>query len=364
MERTVFVVVLAGGSGTRFWPASRARRPKQLLPLTGGEAMLRETIRRVLPLVGSWDHVLVAGGRAVEEATRAAIPELPGANLLVEPVARNTAPCIAWAAATIARRSPDAVVVVLPSDHHIADEVAFRTCLEAAIASAEAGVVTTIGIRPTRPDTGFGYLEIDASGSVTMGHATRGLRFVEKPALERARAFVAGGRHLWNGGMFIFRAGDMVRAVAEHQPAIAELVGSFDAAAARGEERAEVERGFAAMPSVSVDVGVMEKLAQFAVIPGDFGWSDVGSWEAAWELADKDALGNAALDTATYVDATGNLVVDARAPGAPTKTIALVGVRDLVVVETDDALLVVPRERCQDVRAVVESLKAKRPEHL
>jgi mannose-1-phosphate guanylyltransferase len=350
---SVYALVLAGGSGTRFWPASRAARPKQLLPLTGPEPLIRRTVLRVLPLVGDWSHVLVAAGTRVLGATREIVPEVAEPAMLIEPAARNTAPCIAWAAAVVARREPDAIVMVLPSDHHVADEDAFRQALSHAIESARGGAITTIGIRPTRPDTGFGYLEVEPGP----GPVLRGVRFVEKPDREKAEAFLAGGRHLWNGGMFIFRARDMVDAVRSHAPEIASRVDELDVAAKAGNEAEVLARVFPTMPSISIDYAVMERLTSLAVVPGDFGWSDVGSWQAAYELAPKDADQNGAAPGAYYVDACGNLVVGASAK----KAIVLLGVEDLVVVDTEDALLVVPRSRSQDVRAAVDLLSKARP---
>ncbi len=359
-QGAVRAVILAGGAGTRFWPASRAAQPKQLLPLTGGKPMILETADRVLPLLSGWSDVLVAGGRATEAATRALMPDLPAANLLVEPAARNTAPCIGWAAAVVARQNPEAVVVVLPSDHHVADVPGFRRALELAIESARGGTITTIGVRPTRPETGFGYIELEGKG----GAVERVVRFVEKPPQNRAEAFLAGGKHVWNAGMFIFRACDMLAAIAAHAPGISALLAELDEAARAGDEAGCLDRRFSAMPSVSIDVGVMEKMDKLAVVPAEFGWSDVGSWEAAWELAAKDASGNARAPEAVYVDARGNHVMDARSAGQNKKLIALLGVSDLCVIETDDALLVAPRSRSQDVRLVIEWLKQNRPELL
>lgn len=356
----VHVVVLAGGAGTRFWPASRAARPKQLLPLCGPEPMIADTVRRVLPLVAGPEAIWVATGTALAASTREALPALRADRMLLEPAARNTAPCIAWAAATIERVDPEAVLVVLPSDHHIADEAGFRAVLEAAVASARGGVITTIGIRPTRPETGFGYIEIDEAAATTGAAPAprRGVRFVEKPDAATAERFVAGGRHLWNAGMFVFRARDLRAAVRAHAPAIASGLDELDGAAASGDERAAVERVFPTLPSVSIDVGIMEKLDRFAVVPGEFGWSDVGSWQAAWELAERSGAGNHGPEHAVFVDAGGNHVVDLRTDATTRRrTIALVGVQDLVVVETDDGLLVVPRTRAQDVRLAVEALR-------
>lgn len=362
ISSAVHALVLAGGAGTRFWPASRALRPKQLLPLAGDTPLLRQTVERVLPICAEsaaspWDRVLVATGTHLAAATRALLPELPPHRLLLEPVPRNTAPCIAWAAAIVARVDPDAVLMVLPSDHHIADVDRFRATLRAAIASARTGVITTIGIRPTRPETGFGYIEID--GPPQEGKAQRGLAFVEKPDAARAAAYVAGGRHLWNAGMFFFRAWDMLAAVAEHQPAIAAGLRVLDQAASRGEEDEALATVFPAMPSISIDHGVMDHLPELAVVPGDFGWSDVGSFQAAWELAPKDGSGNVAPAGTVLAGSEGNHVLDLREAGPHKRVIALVGVRDLVVVETDDALLVTTRDRAQDVKLVVEELKKR-----
>jgi mannose-1-phosphate guanylyltransferase len=356
-EPAVHALILAGGAGTRFWPASRSARPKQLLPLLGGAPLILETARRVLPLCGGrWDRVMVGSGWHLAAATAAILDELPGEGLLVEPVPRNTAPCIGWAAARLARRDPDAVLMVLPSDHHIADVEGFRAALRLAVAAAARGTITTIGIRPTHPETGYGYIELDPGAPAPAPGATAVRRFVEKPDRARAEAFVAGGRHLWNAGMFFFRARDMVAAIRAHLPALADGLEAIVGAEAEGEALARI---FPELPAVSIDHGVMERLDRLAVIPGDFGWSDLGSWQSAWELADKDDRGNAAPAGTILVDARDNLVVDLRAKTGQKRVVALVGVEDLVVVETDDALLVVPRSRAQDVKTVVEQLKAR-----
>ncbi|HEY8040407.1 MAG TPA: sugar phosphate nucleotidyltransferase [Polyangiaceae bacterium] len=358
----VHAVILAGGSGTRFWPASRRHLPKQLLPLAGreGEPLIAATVRRLEPLIAP-EHVWIATGTLIAQATAVALPRVPRAQILVEPAARNTAAPIGWAAATIARRDPDALVAVLPADHYIADEPAFRKVLARALHAAEDGSLTTVGIVPTRPETGYGYIEVgDAMGEGVNAVA----RFVEKPDRVRAAAFLSGGKHLWNAGMFFFRARAMRQAIAEHLPALAAGLDRLDAAAARGDEASELVEVFPALPSVSIDHGVMEKASRLAVVPGSFGWNDVGSWEVAWELARHDVDGNALPEGSVTIDATNNLVKDlttltAGDAGKASKTSkrwALVGVHDLVVVETDDAVLVIPRQRAQDVRAVVDEL--------
>ncbi|HRI65809.1 MAG TPA: mannose-1-phosphate guanylyltransferase [Polyangium sp.] len=356
-QPSLHALILAGGAGTRFWPASRSLRPKQLLPLVGHDPLIMQTAQRILPLVG-WEHIHVATGKHLVEQTAAVLPELRVHNTLVEPTPRNTAPCIGWAAARIARTDPDAVVMVLPSDHHVADVPKFVQAIGRAVEKAASGVITTIGIKPTHPETGFGYIEVDEESAGR--DVCRAKRFVEKPNRARAEEFVAGGRHLWNAGMFFFRVRDMLDAIKRHMPALAQGLAAIDAAAAHDDEDAAIERIFPGLPSISIDHGVMDHLAEFAVVPGDFGWSDVGSFQSAWELAEKDRHGNVSPAHGVLIDAQRNLVLDLRTDAATAgRTIALVGVEDLVVVETDDALLVVPRSRAQDVKDIVAALKAR-----
>jgi mannose-1-phosphate guanylyltransferase len=347
---TIWAVVMAGGSGTRFWPASRARRPKQLLPLGGGErSLLAETVERTKTFAPI-ERTLVVTAAVLEEATRAELPDLPRENLLAEPAARNTAPCIGWATRTILARDPDALVAVLPSDQAVTDRAGFGSTVRAALDLARVRDLATIGIEPTRPDTGFGYIEVGAE-IPAVPRAREVARFVEKPDLPRAKEYLASKRFLWNSGMFFFRAAAMDQAITTHLP---ELARGLDAIRDTG----DVSSIFPRLPSISVDYGIVERVGaeagRIGVVPGAFGWSDVGSWESAWELSPKDAGGNALPSGAIAVDARGNL---ARTQSG--KLVALVGVDDLVVVETDDAILVLPRSRAQDVRAVVDALKAR-----
>lgn len=344
-----FAIVMAGGSGTRFWPASRAERPKQFLCLAGAdESLLQATVRRARALVGR-DNVLVVTNHRHEAATREQLPDLPAANLLLEPEARNTAPCIGWATAVAQERDREATVAVLPADSHIGDEAAFGVAIERALTTAQTGALVTVGIQPTRPETGYGYVEIgDARGD----GAFRVSAFVEKPDRERAEAYLASGRHLWNSGMFFFRADAMLAALGRSLPAIRAFADAL-AAAAPDARAALVTAEFPKLPSISIDYGVMEKEREIAVVPGDFGWDDVGSFSAAWQLADKDESGNAAQGSALFIDARG-----CYASGPEGKLIALLGASDLVVIDTPDALLVMPRERAQDVRKIVDALKA------
>jgi mannose-1-phosphate guanylyltransferase len=349
-DANAYAVIMAGGSGTRFWPASRSARPKQFLTLGGGtESLIQATVRRA-GSVCSIERVLVVTGAGHADTTRAQLPSLPPANLLLEPIGRNTAPCIAWSALVAKERDPNAVLAVLPADSFVRDEAAFTRTLERAIACAKGGRLVTIGIVPTRPETGYGYVEV--GDKVAEGvHSVSA--FVEKPDAARAESYLASGRHLWNSGMFFFRAADILAAIGRHLPELAELSRAYEQAQSSAREQLIAAR-FPSLPAISIDYGVMERERELAVVPGDFGWDDVGSWSAAFELAARDQDNHAHQGTLVSEDAGGCYV-----SASPDKLIALLGVRDLVIVDTEDALLVMPKERAQDVRRIVEQLQAK-----
>lgn len=357
VSSSLHAVVLAGGSGTRFWPASRRQRPKQLLALGPSQdrSLIRATAERLAQLTG-WERLLVSTGEHLVDATRAELPELGQQAFLAEPQAKNTAPCIAWAASVVARDDPEAVVCVVPSDQTVRDDERFRSALVQASNVARTGRIVTIGIVPERPETGYGYIE---TGSELGPHARVVERFVEKPDAATAQHYVESGNYLWNAGIFVFRACDMLSAVARHLSAMVAPLSLIRESVPGSQQEAErVSEFFANCEAVSIDYGVMEKERQLAVVPADFGWSDLGSWQSAWELSPKDAAGNSAPGGTVLVDCQGSLVVDLRQDDARgKKVIAAVGVQDLCIVETDDALLILPRERSQDVRQVVEELK-------
>ena len=277
---------------------------------------------------------------------------------MAEPVARNTAACIGWASAIIRRRDPEALIAALPSDQLMDDEPGFRAAVVQALKIAESGTIVTMGIKPNRPETGYGYIEV---GNELSPGVRRVQRFVEKPTREVAEGYLASGNYLWNAGMFFFRAQSMLDAIAEHMPKLADGIARIEHAAKSGEvaEREETIRVFQALESISIDYGIMEKVRELAVIPADVGWSDLGSWHTVWELGQKDALGNVAPESAVLVDAKNNLIENLRTVPGGKRIVALVGVHDLCVVDTDDALLIIPRERCQDVREIVEALKRR-----
>ena len=350
----MIAVIMAGGKGSRFWPRSREKMPKHLLDIQGARTIIRETVDRIRPLVPPNRTLIVTGRNHAAELIRQ-LPEIPAENILIEPVGRNTSPCIGLAALHIQKRDPDAVMLVLPSDHRIGDEEAFRRVLAAAVeVASERSSLITIGIRPTGPETGYGYIEQGDLLPNCRAAGTCGVRSIrEKPPLEQAREFLRRGCFLWNSGMFVWKASTIMGAIERHLPEL--HAGLLQIREALGTEREEeiVGEVYAAQKAVSIDYGVMEKAKNVLVVPGDFGWSDLGSWDALWEVSAKDENGNAVRGSFIGIDAGNSLV------HCPGKLVALVGVRDLLVVETEDALLICRRGRSQDVRKVVEILEKK-----
>lgn len=346
-------VVLSGGAGTRLWPMSRESFPKQLLALTSEESLLQETMRRVggqrfaAPLVVcNSDHRFI-----VAEQLRAL--DIKPRAIVLEPVGRNTAPAVAIAALMLARDDPETALLVLPSDHAIGDRAKFLAAVEAALPAADAGYLVTFGITPTRAETGYGY--------VRRGKALPGAKgcfavdgFVEKPDLRRAKAFLADRKHAWNSGMFLFKAAAFLAELERYEP---EMLAHCRAALEAASDDLDFVRlgpePFAKIAGRSVDYAVMERTKMAAVVPASFGWSDVGSWAALWDIGAKDAQGNVIVGNVTTIDAKNSYL---RSEG---RLVAVVGVEDAVVVATDDAVLVLAKSAAQDVRRVVEALKAQ-----
>ena len=346
----MIIVILAGGSGTRFWPLSRLRHPKQLMSVLGGKSMLQRTVERVLPLKPERIVVITNRLQAQESAAQLAyITELP-VEVIAEPVGRNTAPAVGLAARLAL--SPETVLAVLPADHVIPDQEEFCAVLRRGAVAAGEGRLVTLGITPTRPETGYGYIEV-APGSCGDGPFPVS-RFVEKPDLERAQQFLAAGNFYWNSGMFLWRADVILEELNRHLPelsaALADLVLRDGGVAQEG-----LEALYAAVKGESIDVGVMEKSDRVTMIPASFGWSDVGSWSALPEVVEGDDNGN------VIINAAGTVLTDAQGCLAygGGKMVALLGVKDLIVVETPDALLICPRDRAQEVKGIVGELELR-----
>ncbi len=345
-----YAVVMAGGSGTRFWPLSRRKHPKQLLELFGHGTLLEQTVERLRPIIPP-ERIYVYTNELVLREVRRRLPQIPRAQIVAEPASRNTAPTLGVAAHEICRRDPQGLMVVLPADHIISKRAEFLRVLRAGCETAEKeGSSVVIGLKPTRPDTGFGYVRIGAREDRVAGQEIyRVEKFTEKPPLAVARKYVASGRYLWNGGMFIWRASTLLENFAKHQPKMANQLARL--AAAGGVRSAKsFRRLFPKFEKISIDFAIMEKISDIHAVSADIGWNDVGSWAVVYDLTAKDYDANVRPKRSLCLDSLGNMIV------AKRSFVVTVGVQDLVIVETDDALLICPRDRSQDVGKAVQAL--------
>jgi len=348
-----YAVILAGGSGTRFWPLSRRKRPKQLLTVLGKKTLLEATVERIQSVIPP-ARIYVYTNDILKAACARCLRSIPRSQIVAEPAARNTAPAIGLAAHEILRRDPEGIMVVLPSDHVIQEAARFRRVLRAACAwASEEGRSIIIGLKPTRPETGYGYIQKgDRAGQSAGEEIFTVERFTEKPPLETAREYVTSGRYLWNGGMFIWRASTLLRHLERAKPAMARGLAKI-ARAGGVHASSALRRIFPRLEKISIDYALMENITNCFVIEADIGWSDVGSWGVVHELQPKDGQGNVRPATSLSLDSSGNMIL------APRKFVVTIGVQNLVIIETDDALLVVPRDRSQEVGKAVQELQRR-----
>jgi mannose-1-phosphate guanylyltransferase len=351
---TTYAVIMAGGAGTRFWPLSRRLRPKQLLSLLTERSLLIETVTRIAPAAVPFDQTLIVTGSHLADSIEAQVAPL-GVEVVVEPMARNTAPCIGLAAARVARNDPRAVMAVLPADQFIRDIDAYRHVFETASSLAKTGRIVTLGIRPDRPETGYGYIR--RGGALDESNAAFSVdAFVEKPNLATAEQYLADGRYDWNSGMFFMRADIALAAIQKHLPGLHAGLTEYRAALGTDKEDEALVRCFESAEATSIDYGIMERETErIAVIPADIGWSDVGSWYTLLEFRE-DAQTNFTKGDVRVTESSGSVVV------SEGPFVAVHGVNDLAVVATPDAVLVTPINRSQDVGSIAKSLQSDRKE--
>ncbi len=350
----VYAVIMAGGIGSRFWPQSRENNPKQFLAIHDEDTLIRNTLSRLQCIVPD-ERVFVVTHRRYVDQTREQLPSVPLENIVAEPVGRNTAPCITMAALQLLARDPDAVMVALPADHVIRNVGQFHKALRTAIDKAqEKDTLVTIGIEPTHPETGYGYVQYDSQAERD-GNAMEALpvrTFAEKPDVETAERFLDSGDFLWNSGIFVWRADAILHAVQRYLPKVFRAFEPLRNAPGGAQEPDAIAEAYAKSPSISIDYGVMERADKVFVVPASFGWSDVGDWTAVYALRKKDKQGNT-LKGNTILNDSSRCLVDAN-----QRLVVLIGMHDTIVVDTDDALLICNRESAQQVKNVVDYLRA------
>lgn len=350
----MYGVIMAGGGGTRFWPLSRATAPKQFLNITGEDSMINDTIKRVKDIIPP-ERIIIVTNKAQEKMLNEVIQEdIPKENVLIEPVGRNTAACIGYAAMVINKRCGDTVMGVFPSDHYIKSVDEFQRALKSASSIAErTEKLVTMGITPTYPSTGYGYIKYDRKRSIPSEDkiAYEVVEFVEKPDIPKAKAYMESGNYLWNSGMFVWKTSVILKSFKRFLPRLYRNIEELEPSIGTPREKDMIEAIYPILQNISIDYGVMERSDEVAVIPGDFGWNDVGCWDSLGSVFPPDENGN--ITKGDFVDIeTRNSIIYSN-----SRLVAAVGLEDMIVVETSDALLVCPKEKAQDVKRVVECLK-------
>lgn len=348
----ITAVIMAGGKGERFWPRSRADRPKQFLSLTNdGETMIQKTVNR-LSGIAEPEDIFVVTNKQYVHLVREQLPDMPEENIIAEPASKNTAPCIGLAAGIIEKRyGGDTVMLVLPSDHEIKLVSMFKDTLMQAVGVAERNSnLVTIGIPPTYPETGYGYINFDGNRDTENG-AYKVVRFVEKPDMEKAKRYVNSGEYLWNSGMFVWKASSILGNIQKYLPDMYEQLAKIIDSHGTDKYEQELERIFPQIKGESIDFGVMEKAEDIFTIPGSFGWDDVGSWLAMERINPTNEYGNVVRGDVISIDTASSTVIGGG------RLIATVGVENLIIVDTDDAVLICAKEKAQEVKKVIDNLK-------
>jgi mannose-1-phosphate guanylyltransferase len=347
----LYAVIIAGGSGTRLWPLSRKSQPKQALKLIGDRTMFQHAVDRLSPLFPP-EHIFVGTNAELSALLQPQAPGIPPENFIVEPSGRDSGPAAGLAAARLLHRDPDAIMVMLTADHYIVDVEQFRSVLAAAAEVANDGTIVTLGIKPAGPDTRFGYIELGKSQQIVDGFRVyESAGFREKPDQKTAQAFVEGGRHVWNSGMFVWRADRLLAEFERQMPESYVALKQIEAALRTAHAQQVLESEWPNVQRVSVDYGIMEHADRVSVIPVDIGWSDIGSWGALLDVLPRDSNENVADGLLLARDAKGCYVRSER-------TVAVIGLQDIVIVDTPDVLLVCPRSRAEEVRELVKQLEA------
>lgn len=350
---SVYALIMAGGIGSRLWPRSRRNTPKQFLDLLSEHTMLQDALARLTPII-PLENILVGTGQTYVPLVRQQLPELPPENIIVEPVGKGTAPAIGLGAIHIHRRDPDAVMVVVTADHHIGQVERFRRVIQAAVKVAQDGHLVTLGITPTFASTGYGYIRrgepLTTVDGFTVYHARR---FTEKPDTSLAQAFISSGLYSWNSGMFIWKVKAIMAEFERQMPDFFAQLSELERALGTPEEETALQRIWPQVENQTIDYGIMERALDVAVIPVHIGWNDVGSWETLMELLPTDQDGNVLIGDHVVIETRNTMIY------SPHKLVGIIGLEDLIVIETDDALLICPRDRSEEVKRIVGVLITK-----
>jgi len=349
----MYAVIMAGGRGTRFWPRSRSTLPKQMLDITGEKTMIQQTVERILPLI-SKENIYIVTNKDQIKTLKEQLPDINDNNIIAEPFGRNTAPCICLAAAKITKDDPDAVMAVLPADHYMADNKGFCDCIsKAGQVALESSALVTIGITPDKPETGYGYIEFDKENRPPIDGVYNVITYHEKPDIDKARDYLEKENYLWNSGMFVWKVETILKNIERFLPETYREIMTLSDCFDTPDFDMSLKLAYEKIESISIDYGILEKADSVLTIKGDFGWNDIGSWTAIHDISEKDNDNNVLIGDIISVDSSDSLVYN------KNKLTAVVGLKDVYVVETEDALLICSKDKVQDVRKVVDELEKK-----